>query len=178
MNEFNEFVKKLEEVNGKNDETVIKSYEIELSKNIEELSNNENFFNLPLKSILSIISKVDFSKFPDNIKIKEIIQNIIINLIDKHFNEKETILILQNLNIETIPFSYEEIFSILELITNCPVLVNFCNFYKDQIILPFKDYEYEIQQKNKEIEKLKQKIHVALKDEESPIEIKTEEIVF
>ena len=59
----------------------------------------------------------------------------------------------------TILLSFEEIFSFLELIKNCPFLVKFCNLYKEQKQLPDKDYEYEIQQKDQEIQKLKQIIN-------------------
>ena len=119
---------------------------------------NENFFNLPLKNIFSVISKVDFNSIETNDKTLEIIQNIIKNTINKHFEEKETILILQELKMETLSFStYEEILSIIELITNCPLLVNFCNLYKGHKELPNKDYEYELQQKDKEIHTLKKK---------------------
>ena len=49
---FNEDVKKLErEIKGKNRIRFVYHYEKKLSKNIEELSKNENFFNLPLKYI-------------------------------------------------------------------------------------------------------------------------------
>ena len=66
------------------------------------------------------------------------------------------ILILQNLNVTTI--SFQDIISLLELITNCPFLVNFCNLYDQENQTPDKDYEYEIQQNKIEIEKLKQEI--------------------
>ena len=88
--------------------------EKQLSKNIDELSKNENYFNLPLNNIFSVISKVDFNEIEESDKKIEIIQNIFKNLIIQHFEEKETILILQNLNLATISFSFEEIFSILE----------------------------------------------------------------
>ena len=111
-----------------------------------------------LKNIFSVISKVDFNSIEENDKVIETIQNIIKNTIKKHF-EEETILILQNLNTKTNSFSsYKDIFYILELITNCPILVNFCNLYKEHKILPAKDYEYEIKQKEKEIEILKHEI--------------------
>ena len=156
---FNQIVKNLEEeIKGNNRKERIEILEEILIKNIEELSKNENFFNLPLNNIFSIISKIDFHNIEENDKIIEIIQNIIKNIINKHFEEKETILILQNLNTKTISFSsYEEIFSLLELIRNCPILVNFCNLYKERNKSVDIDYEYEIQQKNKEIEELKQK---------------------
>ena len=154
-----QIVKKLsDEIKGKNRKENISLLEEMLSENVEKLSKNENFYHLPLNNIFSVISKVDFSEIEENDKIIEIIQTIIKNIIDKHNDEKETILILQNLNTETISFSsYEEIFSVLELITNCPFIVNFCNLYKEQKQLVVKDYEYELKQKEKEIEKLKQK---------------------
>ena len=157
---LDEIVQKLkDEIEEENRKEIVGSYEQQLSKKIDELSKNENFFNLPLKNIFSVISKVDFNLIEENDKIMEILQNIIKNTISKHFEEKETILILQTLNTKTISFcSYDEIISILELIRNCPILVNFCNLYKEQNKEVDIDYEYELQQKDKEIEKLKQKI--------------------
>ena len=92
-----EIVQKLEEeIKDKNRKGVINEYETKLSKKIEELSKNENFFNLPLKNIFSVISKVDFNEIEESEEITGTLQNIIKNTINKHFEEKETILILQN----------------------------------------------------------------------------------
>ena len=102
------------EIKGRNDINVINEYESKLSKNVEELSKNEKFFNLPLNHIFSIISKVDFNIIEESDKTIEIIQNIIKNIIKMHYKEKETILILQNIN--TTEFSHDEIFSLLELL--------------------------------------------------------------
>ena len=45
-----QIVEKLEiEIKGEGKKEVIESYETELSKNVDDLSKNENFFNLPLK---------------------------------------------------------------------------------------------------------------------------------
>ena len=159
-----------EEINRNNEKEITEVLEESLTQNIEELSKNANFFNLPLTNIFSIISKIDFKEIKENDKAIEIIQNIIKNIINKHFEEKETILILQNLNLKTFSFSsYEEIFSILELITNCPILVNFCYLYKELNLLPDKDYEFELQQKEIEIEKLKQKINEEISNKFPPI---------
>ena len=101
-----EDVQKLEEeIKGANRKDLINEYETKLINNIEELSTNENFFNLPLNNIFSIISKVDFNEIEDVDRILEIIQNIIKNIISKHSEEKETLLILQNLNL-TSNFSF------------------------------------------------------------------------
>ena len=155
-----EIINKLgEEIKGKKNEEVIHQYESDLRKNFEKISNNEKFFNLPLKNIFSIISKVEFDFIEENDKMIETIQNIIKNVINKHFEEKETILILQNLNLTSISFSLEEIFSLLELIRNCPILVSFCHLYKEQNKEVDLDYEYELQQKEQEIDNLKQGIY-------------------
>ena len=67
---LNEFVKKLEEeIKGENKKDFINELESKLSENIEELSNNENFFNLPLNNIFSVISKVNFNEIEDDDKI-------------------------------------------------------------------------------------------------------------
>ena len=114
--DFNQVVKKLEtEINEKNRSDFVEVYEKILSENIEEFSKYEDFFNLPLNNIFSVISKVDFNEIQED-EIYEIIQNIIKNIINKHFEEKETILILQNLDLTTFLFSYEDIFLLLELI--------------------------------------------------------------
>ena len=148
-----------EEIKGNKRTEKIEKYENLLSERIEKLSQNEDFFNLPLLNILSIISKVDFEKIEEKDKIVEIIKTIITGIISKHFEEKETILILQKLNTQTISFTYEEILSFLESITNCPILVNFCNLYKQQKQTVEQDYDYEFVQKDKEIIKLTQQMH-------------------
>ena len=156
-----EIVEKLEEeINGENKEEIIEESETKLSQKIEELSNNENFFHLPLKNIFSVISKFDFQEFSENEKIIETIRTIVKNIINNHYEEKETILILQYLNTKTISFSrYEEIISILEIITNCPILVDFCHLYEEQNKSVEVDYEYELEQKEKEIRKLQEKVN-------------------
>ena len=105
---FIEIVKQLsDEIKGKNRKDKILSYEELLSKEIEELSKCECFFNLPLNNIFSVISKVDFS---ENDNMVELIQNIIKNMIQAHYEEKETILILQNINTNTILFHMKKSF--------------------------------------------------------------------
>ena len=154
---FNQIIEKLEgKIRENNIKEDIEVLEEQLSKNAEELSKNEKFFNLPLNNIFSVISKVDFNLIEEYDKNIEIIRNIIKNIMNTHFEEKETILILQNLNLRTI--SFEDIFSLLELITNCPILVDFCNLYKERDKEVNFDYEYELQLKNQGIEKLKQEI--------------------
>ena len=51
-------------------------------------------------------------------------------------------------------FNYEKIISIFGLFINHPILQQFCNLYNDKQQRPEKDYEYELKEKDKEIEKL------------------------
>ena len=49
---FDQIVQKLEEeIKCENKTDLIKEYETQLSKNVEELSKNEKFFNLPLNTL-------------------------------------------------------------------------------------------------------------------------------
>ena len=154
-----QIVKKLSsEIEGKNRKDSIDSYEELLSENIVELSKTKRFYNLPLKHIFSILSQVDFSRIEESTEIIDIIKSIIKNTIKEHFEEKESILILQYINTSTISCSFEDLFSILESIINCQILVDFCKLYKDQNQIPERDYQYELEHKNQEIEKLKNEI--------------------
>ena len=56
-----------------------------LSENVEELSKNENFFHLPLKNIFSVISRIDFNSIDEFDDGFEILQNIIRNTIQEHY---------------------------------------------------------------------------------------------
>ena len=154
-----EVVKNLgEQIRGE----TIESYESMLSKNVEELSKNEDFFKFPLNNIFSVISKVDFNEIEENDKRIETIQNIINNTIKFHSEEKESILVLQNLDITTFSLTFEELFSFLEQITNCSIISNFCNLYKEHKELPTKDYEFELQQKEKEIQSFQRERNIIL----------------
>ena len=50
-----------------NNEIIQKNEEI-LLQNVEEFSKTDSFFSLPIKNILSIVSKIDFSLVEDNIE--------------------------------------------------------------------------------------------------------------
>ena len=161
--EIKEVVDKLnEEIKGNNREDLISKFEETLSENIEELSKNEqlfNFFNLPLSNIFSVISKADFNVIEDSDEVIEIIRNIINKIVTAHSEEKETLLILQYINIPNEnSITYDQIISTLGLIKNCPILVKLCDLNKKQEQLPNKDYDHDLKEKEQEIEKLKQEI--------------------
>ena len=146
------------EINGRNQKEVIDSYYELLSEDVKELSKTESFFHLPLKNIFCVISKTNFNFIEEIDDRFEILQNIIKNTINAHYKEKETLLILHYVDISQIFLSYERILYIFGLFTNCPILQHFINLNEEKQQLPEKDYEYELKQKEQEIEKLKQQI--------------------
>ena len=151
-----------EEINGENRKDAIDLFEEMLIENIEELSNNNDFFHLPLKNILSILTKVDFALISEKIPI---LKNIAQNTILAHFEEKETLFLLYNIYTTENSISFEDIFAILKTFTNCPFLNQFCLLYNEKQKMPEIDYEYEIELKNKEIERLKLQISHSIKTE-------------
>ena len=164
------------EIKGQNRKDVINSLEEMLCKNVKELIKSNNFFHLPLKNIFSVIAKINFNYVDDIDDGYEILLKIIKNTTDAHYEEKETLMILQIIDITQIILSYERILSIFGLFTNCPILQLFCNLYNENQLLPEKDYEYELQQKGQEIEKLKQQKQKEFNKRASPTKIEFQPI--
>ena len=155
---ISEVVKEMsEEIKGQNRKEVIDNYEEKCANDIGELSKNDEFFSFPLPNIFSIISKVDFNTISEEYNAIEILHNLIKNTIKAHFDEKETLLLLQNIN-TNFSLSFDEIISILVLFTNCPILNQLCRLNEEKLQQLEVDYEYELQTKNNEIEKLKHQI--------------------
>ena len=152
----------INEINGRNRKDVVDCLEGKLSENIEELSKNKRFFQLPLKHIFSVISRVDFDTVDENenenVDKFDVLQNIIENTIHLHNEEKEKLLILQNIDVTKIHLSYEKSHSIFESFQDSPLFHRFHNLYADKQQLPEIDFEYEQNEKNNKIETLKQTI--------------------
>ena len=165
-------IKLKEEIEGKYDRGIIKKLEDIIIENIEDISSNLTFFKLPLINILSIISKIDFNQINNNDVMMHLLQDIIKNTVKAHSEEKETLLLLQNIDFNTVSnLNYEEILSLFELFTNCPILVNFCRLHKERNHAIDFDYEYELKNKMKELNELKQSLNKF-----EPIEIKPNKI--
>ena len=139
------------EITGKNREDKISAYEETISTNIESLVKSEQFFNLPLSNLLSIFSKINILEIDDIIPF---MTNYINNTIKYHSYEKETIFLLPLIKTKE-NFTFDDIISILLSFTNCDIFktlkIQYNDLHKD---IEF-DYEYELSQKNKEIEDLK-----------------------
>ena len=147
--------KYLLEINGQNQKSDVNKIEQNLGENIEELSKNRNFYKLPLTNIFSVLSKINFIETDDYL---ELLKTLIRNTIESHKEEKETLLLLENINTSNLMLSYEETLSLLNLFTNCSFLVNFCNICKEDEKNVEVDYQYELQCKEKEIISLKETI--------------------
>ena len=157
MNNFNNhkmdidkiIIKLRDELHGENRKDKIQDYENVLCDYGEELSKNTNFFQLPLTNINSVFSKIDFNIIDESNAKVGLLQNFIKNTIESHLDEKETLFLLYSIDPSSLSLSFEEILSILILFTNCPILNQFCELCNEKQQLPEKDYEFEIQEKDK-----------------------------
>ena len=132
---------------------IIDQYEQIISDNIEELSNDKSFFEIPLNLLFRVISKVDFSLNTEN--IMNIIESIIKNTIQCHNNEDETLLLLKYLKTKNCSLSFEDIIHILKNFTNSELLVQLNEIHEQNSHDVEIDYDYELKQKDKEIKRLK-----------------------
>ena len=148
--EVEEIIHKLEEeINSNNRKDVVDELETRLSEHANELSTNDSFFKLSLKCIISIFAKIEFEK-----NSLEILKNMITKTIEAHSEEKETILLLRNVNINLQTCSIEDIFSIIGSFTNCEILTE---LFHNQC-LPEKDYSWQLTENENEIKELKDRI--------------------
>ena len=148
----------INEINGKYQTNVIDKLEAGLSTHINELAECNDFFDLPLKNIFSIISKVDFSLFGGDNDVFKLINDIIKNTIRAHPQEEELLLIMKYININSISLNEEQYVSILDQFNDCQFLHKYCSLCNERLKMPIEDIRYEVREKEKEIEYLKQKI--------------------
>ena len=143
---------------------IISSYENQLSENIEELVNIPSFYQLPLKNILSVVSLVSFDDV--GVNVVNLIRRIIHNTILQHEKEKETILLLQNINTEFCELNLEECIRIIQTVSNCDICNRLGQEYLQFTQLPERDLEFELKEKDQEIEKLKEELRSIKKDDD------------
>ena len=150
--------KVIKEINESKCDDVNSELEKMINENIEELSKNQNIFNLSLQKIFTIFSKVHFKLIDDSNKAIQIISNIIKNTIASHPKEKETLLLLQYIDYIPNTLWINETISLLAFFESCPIINHLVTLYEEIRYLPEKDYEHEIQEKIKENEELKKQI--------------------
>ena len=98
-----------------NHESRIRLGEKKLSENIEATIKSQEFYKLPLKNILSVVSQANFKSLKDSVSL---IHTMVKNIISSHSNEKETLFLLESLNETNIP--YMELNDIIELLNLFP----------------------------------------------------------
>ena len=148
----------IDEINGSIRTDTIDDLEMTVSKDISALSRCETFFNIPLKHIFAIISKVDFRTCGDNNELFNLLHNLIANTVEEHSNEEELLLVMKYIDTKTIGLSEDQYASLISQFKGYPFLQAYCNICKERINMPIVDQSYELQQKMKEVEDLKQKI--------------------
>ena len=148
-----EFLKQIKEkIENVHDKNELDAYKQKIIDNIEKLSKNQIFFDFPLNFLFSIFSEIDFSLHSEN--QVHLIDTIIKNTIKSHENEDKTLLLLKYLKIQNCSFSFEEILNFLKNFTNSDILIRLNQLYEENNHDVEFDYEYELQQKDKEIKRL------------------------
>ena len=158
MNINNVIDKLLIEINGRNKKDVVQELQDNLVNCVSELSQNENFYKLPLINIFAIISQIDLSSLNKSDALA-LIYNIIQNTIKTHNSEKETLLLLHYIDVSSLSLSYDEILSLLGLFSNCSILKQLYHLYETQKNEIDRDFEYELEQKDEQINKLKNQLN-------------------
>ena len=86
--------KLIQELNGENRKEIIDSFETTVAENITKVIKETNFFDLPFKNFLNIVSKTHLSEQEDPISF---IKTIITKTIQAHPKRKKTLLLLRSL---------------------------------------------------------------------------------
>ena len=148
-----EYFKK--EINGKKRKDAISLLEEILLDDITNTVKEKDFFSLPLSNIFNIVSQTNLSSQEDPISF---IKNLITQTIDNHSDEKETLLLLHSLKTSEIELTLEQCVDILFMFKQCDIFLQLHNKFQENDKSVDIDTEYLIQQKEKEIEELKQEL--------------------
>ena len=124
-------------------------------ENISDFSTNQEFFDLPLQNLLTIISKVNFSELNSPV---EVISNLCKNIISKYGVQKESIFLLLDINTKDCSFSIHDIINILSNFTNSDILQKLKDLYQSKKRLPKIDYQYLLKVKDAEIDRLTEEL--------------------
>ena len=112
--------------------------ELKISKLIDQCYFSKNFYKLPLETVLSILSRIDFSDVDGNIQVfKEIISNSV-----ESYN-KQSILLLTTLRCAECPYTVDECIDILKQFNNSELCYKLCNLYEQEKSLS-PNYQIEI----------------------------------
>ena len=133
---------------------LIDSFENDISSSIEEISQYPKFYDLPLKNILSIISKVDFSIIENFV---DVIDTLVKNTISSHKSEPEVLFLLQSIKCKNCTLSINNCLSFLHNFENSDIIMKLCDAYDEENKTDDVDYEYEYKNLMKELTSIIQK---------------------
>ena len=139
---------------GKN-EDLIKFYEIQLSKNILNVCEIEDFYSLSLTNIKNILEMIEYKKI-DN--YYSIIHDILIKVIQKYQNNPSILDLLRSIQCNQNTFTIDESITLLSLFPNVPLFSNLFTLYQDFLALPDIDFDYKLSIRDSEIKKLQDHI--------------------
>ena len=123
----------------------IEGYKEVLIDSIDETIKEENFYKLPTNEILEIIGKSEL----DDV---ELLCKLISNM---NQNKGKKSALLLNV-IESKKATFEECIQIISKFEQCPICIRTGELFSENVNLPETDYEHEIEELQREIEKLKE----------------------
>ena len=184
------------ELSNSNEKTQ-KSVEVleqQLSEKIEELAQNSKFYKLKTTNLLSIIRRVDFSKTTNTASL---IQSIIKNSTNEHFiplrQEKEAkgcqefqndyliedeVLLLKSINCDNCKLSIDDFIHIFDAFKDCNICVKFVQTFRESEQRFVNECETKIQEKDKEIKELQEKLNQIQKSPQKPAQSSVKKPLF
>ena len=151
--------KALEEQSSENTINEIEDY---ISRNIAIASKQSLLYDLPINAICSIIQRSDFSEMKDSF---EIISTIITSAIKNH--KDEAILLLNSFKKNNLPIlQTNDCINILSHFNSSDICIELGELYNSDINMPERDWEYELNERNKQIEALQNELNEMKKSQE------------
>ena len=151
--------------NEKLDRNAVKSNEKVILNKLREATKKDIFYTLPIKKICSILQQKDLV---EEVSDKpEIIYNIIDKVTEKY--PEESGLLLNVFQTEDWPLSLKECMEMMRHFTSCSLCIKIAELQEGEDNMIEIDWDYKIQEKDKEIEKLKaelaKKVSAPIKEE-------------
>ena len=121
---------------------------------IENICDSDELYELPPNILNKIVSCIDFESLNNPLKTAS---SIIHNVTKKYPEDPNSVLLIQHIPYVST-YNVDDVIGILSLFKNIPLCEKLGPLYLNEDDLPDVDYEYIIEQKNKEIDRLKSEI--------------------
>ena len=142
---------------GKNAE-VIADCERKIAENVENVINNDSFYQLPIANITNVVGQADFKKLSVD-KLVTFLDKT--NQAHPISSEEETLYLFYFLKRERLPveqLTIDEIMKIFNCFKGVQLFEQFKTKYEEQSTAPLPDYQYIISNQETEIAQLKKEI--------------------